>query len=145
MRRFSFKLERLLRLREHAEKDWETKLGEVTSRCNVCRRKIDMNNRAHSRILSERAGNTSLDNLIVSELYMKRMRESVISLRQDLLELDKEREGIQKKFLEASRERKILQKLKERKEQEFYKEQIKEEMKVLDDINTSAAARKAVV
>jgi len=145
MRRFSFKLERLLKLREHAEKDWETRLGKATSRCTACIREIRRKNESHARILAGRSPGTGIQDLVSSELYMLRMREEAASLRKDLQKFEKERAEIQKKFLEASKERKILQKLKERKEQEFYREQKKDEMKALDDLNTGAAARKAAV
>ena len=141
MRRFAFKLERLLKLREHAEKDWENRLGEITSRCNVCRRRIAGKEADHSRILEARSRGTGVTDLTAAELFMRRMREEIRSLNGELAGLEKTREEIQARYLEASRERKILQKLKERQEQEYMKEQVKEEAKILDDINNSAAAR----
>ena len=47
-------------------------------------------------------------------------------------------------FLEASRERKVLDKLKEKRQKEYRKEMLGEEAKVLDDISGGASARTAL-
>ena len=142
MRKFMFSLQRLLSLREYTEKEWETKLGEITSRCNGFRRDIRKREELHSNILGNRKPGTSLEELQVSELFMLRMRDEVSNLRQELEIAETRRDEVQQKYLEASRERKVLTRLKERQEAEYYREQVKEEMKLIDDINTSAAVRK---
>ena len=53
---------------------------------------------------------------------------------------EQEREKIQKEYLEASRDRKVLSKLRERREAQYAKERKLEEVKEIDDINTGRAA-----
>jgi flagellar FliJ protein len=48
------------------------------------------------------------------------------------------------RYLEASRERKVLDKVKERRYAEYRKAALAEEVKVLDDISGGAPARAAV-
>jgi flagellar FliJ protein len=45
-------------------------------------------------------------------------------------------------YLEASRDRKILDKLKERRQREYHKKMLAEEVKMLDDISGGSAARR---
>ena len=49
---------------------------------------------------------------------------------------------MRKEYLEASKERKVLDKLKERQEGEFYREQLREEVKGMDDISNAMYIRK---
>ncbi|MBI9103236.1 MAG: flagellar export protein FliJ [Spirochaetales bacterium] len=142
MRRFVFSLQRLLSLRERKEKDWETKLGEVVSRCNKLKRDIRECERLHRETLGVRSADGGLGQLAASEFYMRRMREDVIKFQAELEKTEIEKDKVQVKYLEASRDRKVLEKLKEKQETEYYKEQLKEEMKMIDDINTSTAVRK---
>ena len=145
MRRFVFSLQRLLSLREHTEKEWETKLGEVTSRCNVLKRDIRESKRLHGETLKSRSASLELSSLGASEAYMRRLRNNVLKFEGKLVQAEEERAQVQKRYLEASRDRKVLDKLKEKQADEFYREQLKEEMKIIDDINTSAAVRKRSV
>ncbi len=142
MRRFVFTLQRLLNLKEYREKECETELGEVTSRCVRFRRDIKDCESLHRKTLAVRSGHTAIEELVSSELFMRRMREDVVRLNTELEEAEKERDEVQKRYLEASRERKVLDKLKEKQSDSYYKEQAKEEMKNMDEINTSSAVRK---
>lgn len=141
MRKFHFSLERLLRLREHKEKDWEIKLGEATGRCVRTRHAINDREEKHRRVLADRVGQ-SRETLMAAELYMRRMRLEAAQLRQELEVAEAERLKIQVSYLEASRDRKVLEKLKEKKEKEYTREQLKKDFDILDEINSGAAARR---
>jgi flagellar protein FliJ len=49
-------------------------------------------------------------------------------------------EKVRARYLEASKERKVLDKLRERREGEYYERQLDDEYRAVDDMNTSAAA-----
>ena len=141
MKKFHFSLERLLKLKEHIEEEWEIKLGEATGRCVRIRKGIEERRGNHVRTLQDRGGLSHQD-LMASELYMGRMRQEVVELEKELEEAEEERLNVQGFFLEASRERKVLQKLKEKKEAIHKQDQLKKDFDVLDDINSGAAARR---
>ena len=61
-----------------------------------------------------------------------------------LVEKRREMEKVRLKYLEASKERKVLDKLKERRSGEYYDRQRDEEFKTLDDLNSSASAARGV-
>ena len=67
-----------------------------------------------------------------------------MSARAALEEKRKEMEKVRARYLEASKERKVLDKLKERRAQEYYDQQRDEEFKTVDDLNTSAAASRGI-
>ncbi len=56
--------------------------------------------------------------------------------------LERSGKKIQAGYIEASRERKVFEKLKEKKAAEFYREERKNEILKQDDLNSSAAARR---
>lgn len=140
MKKFHYPLERLLKLREHTEQEWEVKLGEATGRCVRTRKAITQREANHRRVLGERGSLSSVD-LMAGELYLSRMRQEAEALRKELEEAEAERLRIQASFLEASRERKVLQKLKEKQERAYLKDELKREFAEADDRNSGASAR----
>jgi flagellar protein FliJ len=143
MRRFHFKLQKLLELKEYREREWEIKLGEVTGRMESLRQKIDEcgQNRRRAFVSGAAAGNDIVTRM-VAENYIRRMEHRSSVLQQDLRHLAQERAKLQSGYVEASRERKVFEKLKEKKAAEFYREQRKNEFVKQDDLNSSAAARR---
>jgi flagellar FliJ protein len=135
MKRYSFRLERLLTLRRYKERVWEIKLAEATGKCVRLENHIrDM--RAESR---EYAGFCSdglmypAADILAREGFRKRLQ---IELEQACGALEKaraEREEVNRSWLAASRERKILDKLREREEEEYYGEQRREEAKIMNE------------
>ena len=133
MRRFHFRLEKLLGIRRHKEEKLEIELGKAVSRCISIQQDIDKRTAERSRIM----GNTGSDNIqdeLVKGAYIYRMEREAERLTGDLAEAEKEKEKAKEKFLAASRDRKVLDKLKERKRSEFNKEQSAEEIKTSDDM-----------
>ncbi len=142
MRKFHFKLQKLLELKEYREREWEIKLGEITSRMEEIRQKIDACRSQRQKGFSLRAeAGSDLSQCAAAENYIRRMEQLDSSYSRDLQELTAERESIQAGYLEASRERKVFDKLREKRQLEFYKEQKKADIALLDELNSGAAAR----
>ena len=139
MKRFNFRLERLLSLRKHKEREWEIELAKITGICVGLEREIDdIAKRKESVFYNRhRRGIEDLSYLRSAELYMQRLDAHTKQKQNELLQQSMEREKIQKKYLEASRERKVLDKLKERRAKDYYKEARDEEIKSVDEINTA--------
>jgi flagellar FliJ protein len=76
------------------------------------------------------------------EQYITRLLIEIEELTVKLEQKQKERQKVQEKFLEASRDRKILDSLKEKREQQYRREQNREDMKILDDLAGAQAVRK---
>ncbi|MFP4564509.1 MAG: flagellar export protein FliJ [Spirochaetia bacterium] len=144
MRRFHFRLDRLLRIKAHTEQEWEIKLGKATSECLSIERRIDdalkgMASTFHQIHTPER--HPDMNFITSAQRYMDRLSGRVDELEDELVVKEAERREVQEGYLEASKERKVLDKLKERRGREFYKAERDEEYKVLDDINTGSYIR----
>ncbi len=142
MRTFQFNLEKILRLRKHTEKNWEVKLGEVVSKCNNIQRKItsleDERSESFKEFILQKHG---LEYLQLAERYFSRIAVEKNSLHKELELLQQQKQEIQEEYLKASRKAKVIEKLKERKAGQYYRKQVQEEIKELDDINTQGAVR----
>lgn len=146
MRRFQFRLDRLLAMRKHEEEQWEQRLAEATGQCRMLEGRI-------RSLLDERASRfrdrysvlgMNAGPLVQHEHYLRRLDRQVRELRGELSQAETKRREMQEGYLEASKKRKVLDKLKERRARDYYKQQLMDEMKEVDDINNAAAVRRGV-
>ena len=137
MRRFAFRLERLLELRAHREREALYRLAEATGHCvRLTRRIQELGQERGAAYRSVPAGGGVLDLGLFAyrERYLAWLEATRRRLAEELARREKERLEVQQKYLEASRKRKVLDKLKERRAAEHYREQRAEEFKVQDDV-----------
>jgi flagellar protein FliJ len=143
MRRFHFPMQQLLKLKIYHEKEWEIKLGELTGRMEEIRRRIEECGSRRLEGFALRAASVrDFNALAAADNYVLRMEQQTERLRRDLNTLAKEREKIQSRYLEASKERKVFDRLREKQEAAFYKEEERAQVMLQDDMNSSAAARR---
>ncbi|MBN2439848.1 MAG: hypothetical protein JXJ04_00825 [Spirochaetales bacterium] len=145
MRRFRFTLERVLELRRYKEREWELKLAKITGICFTIERRISeidtqIKNTIQSLFRSDMIGDYSY--LVSNEFYMTRLRQERRDKEEELKKRIDERQAIQIEYLVHSRKRKVLEKLKEKREKEYYSLVNKEEFKITDDINNGIFFRK---
>ncbi len=144
MRRFQFRLERFLELRRHREREREIALARVLGQCLLLRRRITEieGEVAGSYGLSFRAGDRiDIQAMAGRELYVRRLTGEKARTEDALAARNVELEEVRAKYLEAAKERKVLDKLRERTEAEYYERQKDEEFKTIDDMNTAAGFR----
>ena len=142
MKRFRFRLERLLSLRRHRETEWEQRLAEATGRVVTVQREIGDRVAEKARALRDQyQGGIDVRRLLSTNEYMRRMDHEIEKEEALLVRFRREREALQEKYLEASRDRKVLERLKDRRAAEYAKLQRVEETKQLDDITSGRAAR----
>ena len=140
MKRFHFRLEKLLTIRRHREEKLEIELAKTVSRVLSIQNDIKLRQTEKKRVFgADSAGDLEYE--FVKGKYIYRLEKEIINSGKDLEKALIEREKAKEKFLEASRERKVLDKLKERKQAEFYHEQKKEEIKESDDTVTANIGR----
>jgi len=139
MKRFSFRLEKILEIRKYHEREWELKLAEITGTCMRIEGEIRYLLSERSEAFQKRHLSLERDisYLLYSELYMQRLQQSADRLSRDLREKEKILEEVRDQYREASKQRKILEKLKEKRQKENYKKQRDEEIKAIDDIALS--------
>jgi flagellar FliJ protein len=75
------------------------------------------------------------------ELYILRLLREREKTEKLLAEKTVELERVRALYMQAAKERKVLDKLKERKASDYYEKQKDEEFKVMDDLNTASPLR----
>jgi flagellar FliJ protein len=135
MRRFSFKLEKLLELRGFYERKAELVLAEKAGRCVLLdtqlRELADARTRTGREMFS--AGRMLAD-YRAAELYIVRLNRDKERLVKELAEAELEREKARADYIEKHKSREVMEKIKERKAGEYYRLALREETKALDDL-----------
>ena len=145
MRTFRFRLDRLIEIRRYREREWELKLADATGRCILIRQKMGGKQAEAGRAIKSRfhqIGTMDTNFLATCELYLTRLDSEIDALEQDLALGEAKRQEVQQGYLDASRERKVMEKLRERRQDEYRQEQKKEEFRQLNEINTGSLFRR---
>ncbi len=146
MRRFQFRLERFLELRRWKERECELALAKVLGECLLLERRIaDIAAEISASFLSTFTAGAVIDieGMTRRELYVQRLARERERTAEELAGKRVELEKVREKYVEAAKARKVLDKLKERRSEDYYERQLDEEFKAIDEINTAAATRRA--
>lgn len=146
MKKFSFNLEKVLRLREYNEQETRLELGRAVSALSEIENNITLvaAERFRSAALQFESTNTAKE-IYQYSLYLSRLDSMKEKLIKEAAAAELKVEEARSIYIEASRERKVLDKLKEKKEAEYKRNFYKEETKTLDDVASGALARRAAV
>jgi len=146
MRRFRFRLEKLLALRRYAEREWEIRLGQATAVVLATKASIAGAEDGIARSFGfpgAPSGGVTLEASAVvwAERYRQGMAARLQWLEGELAVQEAELEKVRLGYLEASRRRKVMDKLKERQSDAARRAATREEIAVLNDIATSRSVR----
>jgi len=144
MRRFQFRLESFLGLKRHKEREQELALARALGECLLLKRRIsDIDGEVdESRSRSFSSGKTvDIESMARRELFIERLLRERERTEVLLAEKTVEMEKVRARYLQAAKERKVLDKLKERKASDYYEKQKDEEFKAIDDMNTASSLR----
>jgi flagellar protein FliJ len=134
--RFRFRLEKLLELRGFFERKAELVLAEKAGRCALLDNKLRETAEAKSRTGREMfSAGRMLADYRAAELYMVRLDRDRDRLTKELAAAELEREEARLNYVEKRRSREVIDKLKERREAEYYRLALREETKALDDLS----------
>ena len=143
MKRFNFKLEKVLRLRENREKETEIELGKAVGVLSAIEGQIkNVIQEKGSAVQNRFSGN--FNQMRSYEFYIQRLDQTRDMLLEEAAMAEIEVERTREIYLEASRDRKIFSKLKERQEKEYRRTINLDEIKMIDDISGGKASRYAL-
>ncbi|MDR2630686.1 MAG: flagellar export protein FliJ [Spirochaetaceae bacterium] len=135
MKRFSFKLEKVLALRVHRERETEIALGRAVGALSLIEHNLEILTREQHKAGEERfSPEYGVTDILTHDLYIRRLNETQDRLLQEAAAAELKVEEARDEYLDASRDRKVLDKLKEKRQQEYQKEREKEDIKTIDDI-----------
>ena len=135
MKRFSFNLEKVLSLRKYREQEAEIELGRAIGVLSGIENQIRFNADERHRAGNLFSGNAGMFRSYV--LYISRLDLQKEILLEEAARAEQKVEEARAVFIEASRERKVLDKLKEKRAGEYRKSVLAEETKAMDDQVTS--------
>lgn len=140
MKKFEFKLQRLLDLREMREEQVKNELAKLVSIQNRERikqqefnQRIQENYAQLSRKMRE--GKFSYREAMMCERFVDVARRAIQKSQDAIEQMEPEVQKVRERLIEASRERKVVEKLKERKWEEYLYEYNREMAKEIDDMN----------
>ena len=140
MKRFRFNLEKVLELRQYREQEAKNELGRAISILNAIENNIKQNALVHIRAVQERFTgiNAAEDNGVLSMLawdnYILRLEQEAQRLMEEAAQAELVVEERRNQYLEASRELKVMEKLREKREKEYRKEVFAAETRERDDM-----------
>jgi flagellar FliJ protein len=136
MKRFNFRLEPFLRIRAYREKISELALARAVGHCVSLQGHLQDVRREIQENTACSIGGILLDlsELQARNAYRSWLEKDLHSTQEGLARAELERKKKQEEYLTASRDRKVLEKLKERKAEEYYDVQWKEEYKRMDEV-----------
>ena len=141
MKRFLFGLEKILELREYRERIAKAVMGEKAGKCTILEMDLEENARrtlVAGRERFRRGGNVS--DYLAGEHYALRLGAERERLMKVLVMAEAEREQARLAYIEASKSKELIIKLKEREEAGYYKAAARDETKSMDDIAAMARA-----
>ncbi|MDX9801056.1 MAG: flagellar export protein FliJ [Spirochaetia bacterium] len=136
MKQFSFKLEKLLEMKKHVEKEKSLELAEVTGRyLNILNSIEDMKVRKKQILISRfKYADNNPSSLLFDELQITAIKNKILKLQENLEAVFSELEQIRKNYVNALKEKKVMEKLKDKKTEEHKKDEAAAESRTIDDL-----------
>ncbi len=141
MKKYNFKLEKVLSVRENIEKEWEAKLGRANGECQKVQDRIDG---YREKIKESKLTRVDITQFQIKCLYEERLNYQTRLDKKVLHEKEIERDKIKKIYLEKSIDRKVIDKLKDKSVKSYKKDLLKEDSLIVDEINSAARTRTAM-
>jgi flagellar FliJ protein len=144
MKHFKFSLEKVLELRAYREREAEIELGKAIGVLTEIESRIFSLARERVKAAEERFSHGS-GQIQDYDRYLLRLDKTRDRLLEDSARAELKVAETREVYLAASRERKAIDKIKERRRAEYRKETLAEEIKTLDDSSGGSRARKLVM
>ena len=140
MKRFAFSLEKVLKLRKYHEDEAKIELGRAVGVLAELESRILALAEERARAAAAQFSPEHTATMIQQYMYyLLRLDNTKEQLLQEAALAELKVEEARDLFLEASRERKVLDKLREKRQKEYHKLMLKEEANALDDISRRRA------
>ena len=139
MKSFKFNFEKVLALRKYHEDEAKIELGKAVGVLAELESRILALAAERARAVDAQFNpENSAAEIQQYMFYILRLDNAREQLLREAAMAELKVEEAREIFLEASKERKILDKLKEKRQEEYNKEMLDEEVKILDDIPRAA-------
>lgn len=138
MARFKFKLQALLNIKTQMEDSLKNELGKALHKLehekSVLKKIEDDRDKCIDRFNDKSSQGISIGRLKEYTVFISHLRDKMVRQKDNINYAQKNVDNYREQLVKIVQERKILEKLKEKKYQEYLKEQLKEEQKFADEI-----------
>lgn len=134
MKRFEFSLQKVLNLREFEEKQAKNELGKAIAESERIKAEIEYVAMKRVENNAARAKTTDMNEIMAIERFIVRLDLRKEELLEELAKAELVIEQKRQIFAEAMKNRKVVTKLKEKKEAEYKADMLKAEESAIDDI-----------
>ncbi len=135
--KFNFRLERVLNYKKTVEDLKKNQYGSVKQRLNREENKLDSFIKHKKNLLNEKDSTivkTRVGNLVLYNNYIKDINEKIENQKEIVSQVEKELQVKRAEMIDAIKEKKMLEKLKENEYEKYLYELKKEEEKLNDTI-----------
>lgn len=133
MKIFQFSLEQILGLRHEEELEAEVRLGRAVSEWNRLNQDKQDREGKKKRISPGR----SPDDIRQTSLYLSRLDQEIVRFQSQMNQREPELERLREEYRQARAAREGLDKLKEKRRDEYHKKAVHREALALDDLSMS--------
>ena len=123
MKKFSYRLEPLLKVKAHREKERQRDLAEALQRVYAQKAQLgEIDTHREQTVAHQRqsmTGNLSLAELLVCSRYLTRLKKNAVAGQELLRGYERAADEKREKLVEATKEKKIHEKLKEKQQEQF--------------------------
>jgi flagellar protein FliJ len=147
MKKFKFKLQKLLDIRAVYEKNIKNELAKLINLQNIERNKqaeLKLKISDSKNILFDDIRNNiySYNNMMMHERFINSAKKAINIAEQKIHEMEPAVQAVRERLIQASKDKKVLEKLKERKFDEFKYNYNRETLKENDEINQKLYQKK---
>lgn len=142
MRRFRFALQRLLQYRMTLEEQAIQAFGQAQLHLRLEQERLNELKAIRGSLLanSSRTRRLSVPLLQVEQTYLQRLEECIEGQQQRVRIAEEELEARRRELVEAQRQRKVLERLREKHYETWKLENLREEQKLIDEIAVMRSA-----
>jgi len=138
MKKFKFRLDRVANTKEKQVKQKTSELANLIKKHELAKRKLnDLNNEIEStqqEIFKRSSQGCPIQELLDCQQFIDKLCFAVKKTKKEIETIEDEIEKLQLTLLELNKEKKVLEKLRERRHLQYVVEQNREEQKQLDDM-----------
>jgi flagellar FliJ protein len=144
-KKFKFRLDPLLKLRENREKERQREHAEAAEKVLSQKQQLDQVDRTKLQTLDHQrhrlSGNISVAEALIYSRYLMKLRKDRVTGSELLRGLEREAERRRARLVEAARERKTFELLKEKQKVRHLTALEKADQKDLDEVATNGFVR----
>ncbi|HWR43167.1 flagellar export protein FliJ [Sporomusa sp.] len=146
MKKFRFRLETLLKFRKMQEEQAQIKLAEATNRLNkeqeylgILRNQLASNLKLLSQ--EQSSGSPTIETLKTFSYYIDKIKRHITEQQEQVAKAADYQQECLAELEGAIKQRKLVDNLREKRLEQYGKELLQEEQKILDELGTQAFVR----